>query len=233
MNNSVDVSKTIAPKSDQLNADDLVGGPRTITITSVWGNQGAADQPISIGFEGDDRRPYKPCKSMRRVLVAIWGSEGQNYVGKSLRLYCDPEVKFGGIAVGGIRISHASHITQAIPVLLTTTRSKRANFVVRPIEDAPQDQRPKEQDESSSAVLDPDALESLISAAKSQASDGVEAYRLWFAGDKDQPQDYPGLSKDSRLALTSTMRSDPDDFDNEKSVHDICKGIAARADDRD
>jgi len=30
-----DMSLHIAPKSEQLNADDLIAGPRTITITSV------------------------------------------------------------------------------------------------------------------------------------------------------------------------------------------------------
>jgi hypothetical protein len=37
------VRQTIAPKSDQLNADDLIGGPRTITITgSQAGCRGSA-----------------------------------------------------------------------------------------------------------------------------------------------------------------------------------------------
>ena len=31
----VDLSKTIIAKSDQLNADDLLGGPITITIEDV------------------------------------------------------------------------------------------------------------------------------------------------------------------------------------------------------
>jgi hypothetical protein len=47
---------------------------------------------------------------MRRVLVAMWGAEASAYVGRSLTLFRDPDVKFGGMETGGIRISHATHI---------------------------------------------------------------------------------------------------------------------------
>ena len=105
---NLDISKTIAPKSEQLNADDLIAGPRTITVTSV--KIVAEDQPVAIHFAGDEGKPYKPCKSMRRVLVRAWGATGRNYVGKSMTLFLDEQVRFGGAAVGGIRISHLSHI---------------------------------------------------------------------------------------------------------------------------
>lgn len=65
-----DLSQTIAPKSDQLNADDLIGGPRTIKVTRVSAMK-EPDQPIAIYFEGDNGKPYKPGKSMRRVLVHV------------------------------------------------------------------------------------------------------------------------------------------------------------------
>ena len=95
---SLDLSKTIAPKSEQLNADDLIAGPRTITVTSV--KLVAEDQPVAIHFAGDEGKPYKPCKSMRRVLVRAWGADGRKYVGKSMTLFLDEQVRFGGAAVG-------------------------------------------------------------------------------------------------------------------------------------
>ena len=73
---NLDISKTIAPKSEQLNADDLIAGPRTITVTSV--SFVAEDQPVAIHFAGDEGKPYKPCKSMRRVLVRAWGADGRS-----------------------------------------------------------------------------------------------------------------------------------------------------------
>ena len=128
----IDLTKTTAPKSDQLNADDLIGGPITITVTSVR-ILGEADQPVGINFEGDNGKPYKPGKSMRRILVHAWGGDGEKYVGRSMRLYCDPNVMFGGAKVGGIRISHLSHIERDLTVALTTTRAQRKPFTVKPL----------------------------------------------------------------------------------------------------
>jgi len=124
----MDLSKTITPKSDQMNADDLISGPITITITSV--EKGTPEQPVSIQFEGCDGRPYKPGKSMRRVLVAMWGSEGSIYLGRSLTLYCDRTITFGPDTTGGIRISHASDITEPLEIALTVKRGKRKPFRV-------------------------------------------------------------------------------------------------------
>jgi hypothetical protein len=132
MNDDVDVRAAIAPKSDQLNADDLIGATKDITITAV--KRGSAEQPIVIHYDGEDGRPYKPCKTMTRVMVGCWGDSPGDWVGKTLRLYNDPEVTFGRAKVGGIRISHASHIDAAMVFNLTTTRSKRANYRVEPLE---------------------------------------------------------------------------------------------------
>lgn len=127
----MNLSSTIIPRSDQLNADDLLSGPRTITITSV--DAGNKEQPILIHYEGENGRPYKPGLSMRRVLVAMWGSEGSAYVGRSLTLYCDPSITFGPDTTGGIRISHATDITCAITIALTVKRGKRKPFTVEPL----------------------------------------------------------------------------------------------------
>ncbi|USA40254.1 hypothetical protein NCF86_03610 [Pelagerythrobacter marinus] len=129
----VDMSQTIVPKSDQLNADDLIGGPRTITITRVTGNEGNAEQPVNVFFEGDNNKPYRPCKSMRRVMVKIWGADASQYVGKSMTLFRDPKVKWGGMEVGGIRISHMTGIDKPEQMALTETRSKRSPYTVRPL----------------------------------------------------------------------------------------------------
>lgn len=124
-----DLSTTIAPKSDQLNADDLIAGPRTIRITGV--KQGSAEQPIAIRYEGDDGKPYYPCKSMRRLLVGCWGPKGDAYTGRLLTLYRDPSVKWGGIEIGGIRISHMSDIDSDVTMALTETRGKRSPYRVK------------------------------------------------------------------------------------------------------
>lgn len=128
-----DMSQTIAPKSDQLNADDLLSAPRTIAITKVSACPGSAEQPIAIFFDGDNGKPYKPCKSMRRLMVTTWGTNGAAYVGRSMTLFRDPAVMFGGVAVGGIRISHMSHIDEPLTVALTASRTSRKPYTVQPL----------------------------------------------------------------------------------------------------
>jgi hypothetical protein len=130
----VDLSQTIAPKSDQLNAEDLLGGSRVVTITKVSANTSSAEQPISIFYEGDNNRPWKPCKTMRKLLVHVWGANGAEYVGRSLELYNDPTVKWGGLEVGGIRISHMSHIDKPVTVALTATRGSKKPITVKPLQ---------------------------------------------------------------------------------------------------
>lgn len=68
----MDMSAFVAPKSDQLNSDDLISGPRTIRITRATGT-GSPGQPVAVFFDGDGGKPLKPCKSMRRVMIAAWG----------------------------------------------------------------------------------------------------------------------------------------------------------------
>lgn len=131
----IDISGTVAPKSDQLNADDLIAGPRTITVTSV--KLVAEDQPVAIHFSGDEGKAYKPCKSMRRVLVRAWGADASKYVGRIMTLYLDESVRFGGAAVGGIRISHMSDISGPMTMALTATRAVKKAFTVKPISAAP------------------------------------------------------------------------------------------------
>jgi len=123
---------TIEPKSEQLNADSLLAGPRTITIREVQIAPGT-EQPVAVFFDGDDGRPYLPCKSMRRVMVAIWGPDAGQYSGRSLTLYRDPAVTWGGMEVGGIRISHMSHLDRRTVVVLTATKKARKPFTVDPL----------------------------------------------------------------------------------------------------
>lgn len=131
-----DMSKVIVPRSDQLNSDDLIAGPRTVTITGVSIRPGT-EQPVSLHFEGDEGKPWKACKSMARILVAAWGADANNYAGRSLTLYRDPTVKWAGMEVGGIRVSHMSHIEGPMTMALTATKGSRKPYTVKPLADAP------------------------------------------------------------------------------------------------
>lgn len=130
----MDMTKSIEPKSDQLNSEDLLAGPRTFTIAEV--KKGSDEQPVDVHLVEFPGRPFKPSKTVRRLMVAAWGVDSATYAGQRMTLYRDPLVKFGGMDVGGIRVSHMSGIPKAVKVALTVSRGKRAVYVVQPLADA-------------------------------------------------------------------------------------------------
>lgn len=130
-----DISETLQPTSDQLDAIDLYhSGPQTFTVESV--TVARSDQPVSIRLR-EFPRVYRPSKNMRRVLAGIWGADSSKWAGRRFTLYNDPDVTFGRERTGGVRISHMSGIDspQQVPVILT--RGKTAQWPVKPLQDAP------------------------------------------------------------------------------------------------
>lgn len=127
----MDLSTTTAPRSDQQNFDDYQAGPKTVTITEV--TAGSEEQPVEIHLQEFPGRPYKPSKSMRRVLVAAWGKDGSTYTGRRMTLIGDPSVRFGGSVVGGIKISHLSNISKPVTLALTASKGRRAPHTVQPL----------------------------------------------------------------------------------------------------
>lgn len=133
------MTTTVIPKSDQINADDLITGSVTATIVDV--RKGDAEQPVKVVLDlFGEGRPYKPGKSMRRVMIEAWGPDSGAYIGKRLTLFREPRVRFGPDEVGGIRISHMSGIPKRLTVALTATRGKRVPYVVEPLPDLPANQ---------------------------------------------------------------------------------------------
>jgi hypothetical protein len=191
--NGVDMSKFVIPKSDQLNADDLIAGPRTITITKVSGT-GNADQPVAVSFDGDNGKPYKPGKSMRRVMIAAWGVDAADYVGRRMTIYCDPSVMFGGMKVGGVRISHMSDIPSDLTMALTATKGKRAPFVVkRLVADAPKVSN----------------KERMFASARAAAGKGVEALAAFRKGLQPAAAEALAPILDELIQTASAVAGDP------------------------
>lgn len=133
-----DISDTLAPNSDQLDAVDLLGGPRIFTVTKV--SKGNAEQPVEVTL-AEFPRVWRPGKSMRRVLAACWGKEASAWTGRRVELYCDPDVMFGKEKVGGTRISRMSHIDGPRSVPIIKGRGKGGTWDVKPLPDlSPVDQ---------------------------------------------------------------------------------------------
>lgn len=130
---SINVGAMISSSVDQLTADDFLSGPRRFTIREIR-TFDDPKQPLAILFEGlPDNKPWKPNLTMRRLLVAGWGDDGETYVGRSLVLFRDPDVRFGKDAVGGIRMSHMEGLPKPLQVMLTVTKGKKAPFRVEPL----------------------------------------------------------------------------------------------------
>ena len=123
---------TIIPKSDQLNYDDVVTGPLAVRVTGL--KIGTAEQPVIVevcdGATGAKLRDWKPCKTVRRILIAAWGDKGRDWIGKRATLVADPNVRFGGEVIGGIRVSHLSGIRAPLKLKLTTARGKRTETTI-------------------------------------------------------------------------------------------------------
>jgi len=203
---NTDMSKTIIPKSDQMNYDDFITGPKNITITRVEISENENEQqPAKVYYQGDNGKPYKPCKSMRRVMVAVWTKESTNYVGKSMTLYGDPKVMWAGKAVGGIRISHMSHIDKPVSVSISLSKGNRAPFTVKPLK-VEMVEPPLDDEE------DAETYESLYDRAKAQAENGFPSYQKFFGalskGDKKRLFDEGDHAKLKQLAEAIVEETD-------------------------
>lgn len=121
--------RAMAPKSDQLNADDLIAGPRLITITHVKVSA-SGEQLVSVHYENDYGKPWKPSKGMMRVMAQIYGDDPDMWVGRSVELYRKEDVRFGKDTVGGIRIKAMSHINKPLKAIVTVSRGKREEMPI-------------------------------------------------------------------------------------------------------
>lgn len=128
----MDMTASLAAKSDQLNAVDLPR-PQTFTIESV--TVGNPDQPFNFHLLEAPGRPYRPSKGMRRVLVRGWGGDNieKAYPGRRLTLWCNPEVKWAGAPVGGIQISAMSDLEGPFTMPLRLSQKQTTTYTVQPL----------------------------------------------------------------------------------------------------
>jgi hypothetical protein len=135
----VDITKALAPKSDQLDFADLEGSaPQVFTITDVSENGAelADQQPVNIRL-AEFPRVWRPSKGMLRVLADKWTKDTNVWVGRRVELYGDPEVYFGREKRGGTRISRMSHLPNTKPTLINPRGGKGAYWKVDPLPVAP------------------------------------------------------------------------------------------------
>ena len=168
----MDITDALAPTSDQLDAIELVN-PRTFTI-DAGSRLGARDGKTVAEIRlVDFPRVWRPSKGMLDVLAKLWGTDGKAWTGHRVTLYCDPDVMFGKEKVGGIRISHLSHIDKPTTVTIRASGAGRKKpWHVEPLTDV-------------AAIVAP--TEATVAACEDQ-----DTLRTWW-------QEYPGL----RAAITA------------------------------
>lgn len=121
---------TTKAKSDQMNAVDLIAGPAVFVITDIR-MTGASDQPVAISLDAHTQ-PWKPSKTFRRVLAASWSGDPSEWIGRHVVLWCDPTITWAGEKVGGIAISHMSHIDGEKVYKLNESKSKKKTIKIQP-----------------------------------------------------------------------------------------------------
>lgn len=215
-----DMSAVIVPKSDQINADDLIGGDLTIRITGVSVSPGQ-DQPVSMKFEGSTK-VFRPCKSMARVMVAAWGPDSSTYVGRSLQLYRDPSVKWGGMDVGGIRIRAMSNMPNDRPMTMALTEKKgsRKPYTVNPLAGGPKRADPPRK------PVDGVADDPNVAAAKAAAAKGSDYFRTWYNTDEGKDCRASGAITEAVLADCRTIASGADNMRPKLEADEVGKALA-------
>src|SRR5689334_4296926 len=153
----MDLTKALAPKSDQLDFADLDGSaPQVFTITDVSenGSELADQQPVNITL-AEFPRVWRPSKGMLRVLADNWTKDVKVWVGRKVELYGEPEVYFGREKRGGTRISRLSHISGAKTTLVNPRGGKGAYWTVKPLPtEAPKQAAPTLDPETERAIAD-------------------------------------------------------------------------------
>jgi len=133
--NKKELQQCAAAKSDQIDADNLIGGiTMDVTIKAVQRGP-SNEQPLQLVLEETDKF-YRPSKTFRRALIGCFGDEPSNWIGKRLRLVRNPDTMFGGVKVGGIEVSHAS-IEAPVVFMLAAKRGKKSQVsidVISPVQ---------------------------------------------------------------------------------------------------
>jgi hypothetical protein len=137
----MDLTKALAPKSDQLDFADLEGlPPQVFTVVDVSenGSDLADQQPVNIHLKELPRgKVWRPSKGMLRVLADNWGKVVGEWPGRQVELYGDPDVYFGREKRGGTRISRLSHISAKKTTLVNPRGGKGAYWSVEPLPTKP------------------------------------------------------------------------------------------------
>lgn len=216
-----DFQAALAPKSDQINAQDLIAGDMTVTIAGVKVTPGT-EQPVSIRLEGMDK-VWRPCKTTGRILMAAWGPDTSIYPGRSVQLYLDPEVKWGGMKVGGIRIRAMSHIDGELRLALAESKQNRKLVVVKPLAGAPRRADPPRTAQPAQGAAGEGRA---VKLAKAAAERGTDAFRAWFNSDEGKDCRASGELTPAVMGECKMIASGADELGPKIEADEVGKALA-------
>lgn len=85
--------------------DALTDTQRSTHITKVYTKRIQNDERVIVAFDNIERHLPLNQENLRTLLTAVGGmDDALQFVGVKVELYVDPDVKYQGDAVGGIRL---------------------------------------------------------------------------------------------------------------------------------
>ena len=213
---TVDIRKAIQAKSDQLNADDLIGRDITVRIENV--TSGNKEHPVAVYYEGCEGKPWYPAKTSLRAIVEAWGDVAADWHGKSLTLFRDPNVVYAGVKVGGIRVKAFSDIDADFTLMLAEKRGKKTEhrfkkLNIAPVQSAPRQSKPKADPAAqlAGAITHIGGVQNEASLDKMVQSEKFLAFRASL-GDRAEELDAAVLAKRESFNTSEESVSGTDDF---------------------
>ena len=134
----MNIREFVKIKSDRLNFEDFIMGSQEFTISKLGRKVDQGNVRLLMIFEGRESTPYWVPKGMVKCLSNPegWGeSEFSEWIGRKVRLFGEPTVVYAGKELGGIRISHISHIAAPYSTKITERRGVRIDYVISPLEE--------------------------------------------------------------------------------------------------
>lgn len=134
------IAPFIESASDRIIGDDLIAGPQTYTITGAKGIVEDKKKRLRLDLDGS-AKPFIPCKGMARLMGHLWGPDASKWIGKTVTLYRDPDVRFGADMTGGVRICAASNIDaqQSVPIRISqkSVKTYKVDPIAQPVGGSP------------------------------------------------------------------------------------------------
>lgn len=133
MSENISARDFIEIKTDQLNYEHFLGGSITFKVSRIGSKKDQGKKKLLIYMEGHEGTPFVPCMGMIKCLSSPdgWGEKLADWVGRSITLFGDSKVMFGAKEIGGVRVSHISHIAADYVTKITERRGVRIDYLIR------------------------------------------------------------------------------------------------------